>query len=929
MVGYLGMMGYWGTRAFGVAVALAALGCGVPAHDPEGDEGEALATVSQALNSTLPEVPAIARDVAMIIGNQYTRPMVPPFRTSSDGRVAVNLKMLQDRPGFFLFTPEKLTAPIALNAPGAAMLASTTPASFGITHSNLHRHDNALGMGALDNRTICDPSASGTPNPTACGGSDCYSLTLVAGYTFTGTDGKKYVELWGTPLSVRVDNPKTANATLGSVTAGTPVKGPTWRATAFLEPMITDDGHLLVMRIADAPITWPSASGQVTGSYNIVYSPGSTSAAPCDVTQWGQLYPISHAPYDPEMRARYGFAQFPFRDPEGAVIPDGVEFKASYPWVDRAGKNLFFTTVSSMFFYATSSQPVTVRTRYPATCVPGTVCQSPTTSSTIGTEEEASHTRGVSVAGLWTRGKMVLLDNLLNNIDYGLRTADNEQRMVSLYEPNTGPLGTESGDVRMGAGRWNSANGWPAGSPTNTTFIDSLENLHNHVSHVRPLAFRDVVWTVNTGRGSDEVPFDDYLDPDALIISEMSGSQSFDGGPINKELYYHDGFVRNSALVGSGFADSEQIRVQNAATTLPERWVIPAYGSVTGGARLEPAALGGIHGKGLWLDGSDDAIEYSIASQPQNLDAVPYYASIFIDSRFANDNTRRRLITFPDGTHIALVGRRAVAYVNPSGATVRSVPLPSTQPLAFKGWAHLGFVVDNGGRRVEFYLDGFLANTWTSATTSLFRLSPGTLRVGATPSVAGFRGWIDEFKVVLRRPDPETLCNHARGTLLGLPATYSGNWDAVAARYPSASHTAITTALMLRSQPTFPEYVCFHDYVNDLGAHLDNLPAGTTSVRHAILFPEGPLAVDLPRPDSSQNGFCSSCHVDGQPDSLSPAALLPIAAPMQDDPRRQPSQPPPLVFGNVPAGYVPTTGLPSSPAQAPATGTSLDRWVFP
>lgn len=96
-----------------------------------------------------------------------------------------------------------------------------------------------------------------------------------------------------------------------------------------------------------------------------------------------------------------------------------------------------------------------------------------------------------------------------------------------------------------------------------------------------------------------------------------------------------------------------------------------------------------------------------------------------------------------------------------------------------------------------------------------------------------------------------------------------------------------------------------------------------------MLAPESNLAFGVPRPDTSQNDFCSTCHVDGQPPSLSIEALLATDAPMQDDPRRQPFQPPALIFGNVPAGYVPTTGLPASAAQAPSGGLSLDQWVFP
>lgn len=76
--GYSGIRCLAMDRTMGVIVAWTALACGGPTHEPKGDAGGALATTSQALNATLPEVPALARDVAMIIGNQYTRPTVPP-----------------------------------------------------------------------------------------------------------------------------------------------------------------------------------------------------------------------------------------------------------------------------------------------------------------------------------------------------------------------------------------------------------------------------------------------------------------------------------------------------------------------------------------------------------------------------------------------------------------------------------------------------------------------------------------------------------------------------------------------------------------------------------------------------------------------------------------------------------------------------------
>jgi len=922
----------------GVALVLGAvaIGCAsesTPAEDltdaPDDERGGGVSEAA-AQNASLPEAPALARDVAMIADSQYTHPTTPSFRTSADGRVSINLKGTGGGTTFRLIKPEALNGPFAAQPAGTPMVEA---AGKTLPDSAIQAHAAGLGAGDVQHRTLCDatpqlPKAGSKTNPYACGAggaSDCYDLTIIASYPYTAS-GQKRVELWGTPVTVRVDSPKTADASIGQVTHGAPVKGPTWTVGNILEPMITTDGHLLVGRVGGSSFTWKKANGtKVTGEYDIVYSVAPAGAAPCDVTKWSELYPASHAAHHPGLSKRYGFAHYPLRDPENKPIADGADLKATYPWIDRQGNNLFFTTVSATLYY-TDPQGV-VRSRYPASCVPGVACSTPTKAAQIGTYDESSSTRGVTVAGLWTHGKMVLLDNLLNNVDYGLRVADDLQRMLKLYEPNSGPKGDETGRVRAGSGRANTLDGAPSVTTTNTTFIDSQENLFQHAPNARALTVRDVVWTVHTGHGSDEVVFDDYLDPDALVFSEMSGSLSYTGGSSTTALAYHDGFQRASGFGGGGF--TEEIRVQNAATAIPERWAIPAYGTVKGGARLEPVALGGIRGKGLWLDGND-SIEYTFPAQPTNIHAVPLFVSIFLDSRFADDGVARRLFTFPDGSAIEVVGRTSLRFLKANGAVQVTYALPDAAPLVNKTFTHLGFGVASGGGQVDVYLDGLLYSTWSSASVKLFRFVPGIFRVGAAAGKAGVRGWIDEVKVLASAPDPEVACNHARGTLIGLPSGYDGPWKAVADRYPATSHATISTRLAGAGEATFDAYACFHAYTDEHGAHLGNIPSGTISVRRGLLFPESPLVWDQPRPDSSTNTFCLGCHVAGQRDSLTPAALtLDPATTMAEDRRRQPLQPPRLIFGNVPAGYVPETGLPATSKTAPEGGLSLDAWMFP
>jgi hypothetical protein len=69
--------------------------------------------------------------------------------------------------------------------------------------------------------------------------------------------------------------------------------------------------------------------------------------------------------------------------------------------------------------------------------------------------------------------------------------------------------------------------------------------------------------------------------------------------------------------------------------------------------------------------------------------------------------------------------------------------------------------------------------------------------------------------------------------------------------------------------------------------------------------------------------------VRGSTPSLRVDALVPNPGVlMQHDPRRQPLQPPVLIFGQIPADlYGP--GVPASPLVAPPQGEEQDQWVFP
>ena len=258
------------------------------------------------------------------------------------------------------------------------------------------------------------------------------------------------------------------------------------------------------------------------------------------------------------------------------------------------------------------------------------------------------------------------------------------------------------------------------------------------------------------------------------------------------------------------------------------------------------------------------------------------------------------MVAFPDGSELQLVGRDRVEYWH--GATLHAVDLP--HPVPDTGWAHIGLQLSNGNRTAELYRDGYLLDRFEHGE-AFFELSPGTLYVGRNPERPsnGARAWIDDFKVIAHASGKEEWCNHAGGTLIGIGA--EGAWHDLAGSYPSASHQAISDFLTRFGEPTFPRYACYHDYSGDYAAHGGNIPPEHTGVGASYNFPEGPLAHGQPRPDSSGNAFCRTCHTSDGLQGLDVDALrIDAELSAEDDPRRQPLQPYPRVHGHIPADWL-------------------------
>lgn len=876
---------------------------------------------SYATYDAHPEPPAIMRDVALIDDDaRFTHPFVPGHRTTMDGRVAVRVQggppgteALAKNLSFYLFAPERLEDPLLAGPPGARILADPEP--FDVPFPPAF----APGVERLGHHAICDPTLpfavpGEKPNPYPCGPAeahDCYDITIVS-----TTSNNLDAQLWGTPATIEVAEPKTASAHIVDVVLGEPVAGAVIRASSeWTEPAVTSDGRLLTGRFGRFPRRWrnPNTGAVLTRPYDLAYSVLPADAEPCDITGWRDFHPMSHAPFDPNMVGRYGLAAYPFRDSEGNVIADGEDLGGTYPWVDREGANVFMAGVPGRIVEQSEEQ-------YPRRCV------------TPGCEDYRENTdwdRGFLVAGLWTHGKFVHLDGMINSIDWAVGVTPAAHFWVDLYRD----AGGRPVPVRFGSGRFIDAvryigGPYPDGYTHNPNILDSLQNVANYNPNVHPVTPRDVVWIMSTGVATDEIAFDDFVDPNAFIVSHMQASITqvyrADGASTGTPIYWN-GQLRTLTMETLPFPELyvldpdavTEIHVQNAATSLT--WDVPRYGIVEAGeGRIEPVALGGIQGKGFWLSGENE-IRYAVPAQGRPIRDRDWYVAVFLDARFAASE-ERIVATFPDGSGIRVVGRERVRYVR-GGEVVHDVRLPE---LA-SGWQHLAWRLREGNRDITLLVNGFAFDRFASAEP-MFEMVEGDFVVGQRAAdvagFRGFRGWIDELLVLAHDVNPEVACNHARGTMIRVEGHAA--WSAIARRFPTWAHDEVAVAA---STTPGGRYACFHDYRADYAAHLGNIPDGTVSVRERINFPEGPLRAGAARPDSSTNPFCLTCHKVGGLGGLSTAALEYIPGlPLEDDPRRQPMQPPRRVFGNIPAHWLP--GSPATAWRAPDEGVVIDPWVL-
>ena len=917
-----------------------------------------------------PDAPTIDRDVHMSTqANQsakprYTRPTLPTLQTSYDGRIALSHKPEEntsgpDYVGFRLQKPEKFNNVLFKDSANGTFILdrpnASTPVAARLSNAlnrvpNLNDLSGSIGGVPNSHMGLCDPSFdedSSIKNPQACGAGnadDCYDLWVMR-FEILQTGSNQRV-LHGTRVNVRVENPKTPNASIAEVTITERAKTvrPHTMSASF-EPMFPGDGRLLVGR-ANNPTTIPSYEGEPAMNSDAFYmvnnNPDNFEA--CDVAQWegprrdssgnvisntNFLRPLSFAPYDETINTRYGFAMQPFRDGQNNIIPKNIPL-GTYPWIDRGADVVSITTIGENLYsgngvlsaaYGPTGMDLNPRNNPDCPGGNGTITCDPDVQANANAPgaQNGGTLTGRVIMGLWTRGKMVLLDDIINNIDFTLHGNDGAHREVRLYD--TGPT-----FKRIGNGPDNIEQRLPAGNGGNNRFLDSNEHRFNYQPNLRPVTPADVVWHMSSGRGTAEVTFDDYLNPNSFINSNMA--QTIRIRTPNGQRDIVEGTVGNSA-VGGRF----NIQANDNVVLANGTWNIPAQGNLIGDTRVEPIANGGINGKGLWLDGNSAGIEYNIPNQTLNFEDFNWFYGMYVDAR-GPTNADRALIHFPDGSEIRLGSNNSIRFFNTGGNLVETYT--SNEPLNVHNWVHYGFNINynasNNRTTVTIYLNGYRVNQFTE-NTPLFQLEEnGTLTVGESPRSGDLRGWIDEFKVFAGNITPELACNAAGGTLAGISnaGAAPNHWDtAWANNVDPGAHTEITNILSADNKTTYSEYVCYHDYSDDLAAHLNNIPNGLTGIRDDLLFPEGPLLRDQPRPNSRNNAFCLGCHVADAPTNsgLTFGALTRRAGVLApNDDRRQPMQPEARVYGNIPNNWL---GSGISAFNAGPNGTLIDNIILP
>ncbi len=209
-------------------------------------------------------------------------------------------------------------------------------------------------------------------------------------------------------------NPKTPSARIAEVTHKDISQRLPYLTWLLVEPMTPADGRLLIGRTELQTLSWynENTDSYETGeNIDIVYSYIEEPHQPCDVSQWKEFKPISHAPYDKR---------------------DGEDMQGSYPWIDKEAANLSMLMGTELLEEIDLDGNV-ITSRYPTRCV-----IEGCTDEGGADIEQRSNFAGLAIFGAWTQGKVILVDGLLNDIDTVMCRFTNpvvvlrERKMVTL-----------------------------------------------------------------------------------------------------------------------------------------------------------------------------------------------------------------------------------------------------------------------------------------------------------------------------------------------------------------------------------------------------------------------------------------------------------------------------------------------------------------
>ncbi len=848
--------------------------------------------------------PARLRDVTGFEDGEFVNaPHLPPYRSSRDGRIMMAVKGRD----VYLASYEKVEAKSFLDHPADQTIVSASGQEISVARSFFKAEDGwVLGnQSDISASSLCDGggnpySCNANGNSAANGSHDCYDLNIINIFApdlsdKIGERPRRFVA--SAEVQVIVEQPKTSAARIIDINRGNFVKGTDWGYIYDMFEMTSagDKGHLLVGRVSYRGLDWVDEDNNPqSGPTDIVYSYYDPSeGGRCDATAFKKPRPISYAHQDPGVRAHFGFGDYPIRDPLGQLIEPGKDIGGTYAWVDSTGNNVFFTYNNDKL----------KDTDFEVECLAGVNCTSDGAGNPY--DEYGPKHSGLAGFGLWTRGKIRSFDNMLANIDWGLRTKENNHRMVKIYDDNPNASPITAGWVRAGNGRDSVLDDdpdLPQYTAGNMAHIDSLENKSFSVEAMRLNLPRDVAWLISNGKATDVISFDESLGVYNLVSSSMMHAYEL--------VPRANGHYQSVILTDN---DGQQNCVQNEAAS----WLykLPPCGEVIGRGRIEQVALGGFQGRGYfsWPDGG---LKYEIPDNQNNAhySETNWLVSVMIDPRFGNDENYRTLFEFPDLSRLDLKGRNALSLRDPQG---NRSDLALAAPIQARKFHQIALrTLDNGG--LELFVNGMLiqaitpADLGTMGLGDIFRMPAGeSFVVGrGLNHTGGIRGWLDDFSITGEAAllNSEEICNKFLGSIVRVDPQAAPAGVVNDAQNASNLFQASVMADLNETVPGH-RYLCYNQDANEDGwMDLKSMADGLEAMREKLLF-DSPYSAadrilfhDVKRPDYTANPFCTSCHGDDGSADLFSSALAPASLNMEalagssdvlmkDDPRIQPSDP--------------------------------------